>query len=352
MKKGFTLVELLAVIVILAVILIIAIPKISNVIDASKLSSFTDSAKIIASQIDKQRMINKINKVTSAITCSDVSSYNSSDYRSCTVGSVDSNGNTSITLVGAGKFEGLRCRGTSINMNCTNSSTSNEETVYVVSKKEMSIGQPIPEGVNARSTAQEAMADWANIGPGVIRPFYLKLTIEKGGEIIQGWQICSTSDGEDCSPPYDSESECTEVIENAIEAGYINEGDYECSSIIATDPIIEGYVEFVVTPEMAQANEGMTAGTYSLRGGVDESLLTTKPIYEANKEVLKTAFNYTNYPGRCGESSSNGDFYCSVLGLRVDMFEYGRVTVETTGNPNFLCAGGGGGFGCFPSGVS
>ena len=107
MKKGFTLVELLAVIVILAVILIIAIPKITNVIDNSKLSSFTDSAKLIASQIDKQRMINEVNGDTSTITCSDVSSYNSTDYTSCTVGSVDSNGNTSITLVGAGKFEGL-----------------------------------------------------------------------------------------------------------------------------------------------------------------------------------------------------------------------------------------------------
>ena len=35
-KKGFTLVELLAVIVILAVILIIAMPKISDVIKNSK----------------------------------------------------------------------------------------------------------------------------------------------------------------------------------------------------------------------------------------------------------------------------------------------------------------------------
>ena len=36
MKKGFTLVELLAVIVILAIILAIAIPGISNIIDSSK----------------------------------------------------------------------------------------------------------------------------------------------------------------------------------------------------------------------------------------------------------------------------------------------------------------------------
>ena len=322
MKKGFTLVELLAVIVILAVILIIAIPKITNVIDNSKLSSFTDSAKLIASQIDKQRMINEVNGDTNAITCSDVSSYNSSDYRSCTIGSVDSNGNTSITLVGAGKFEGITCRGTSTNMNCTNSSSSNEETVYVVSETGMSIGQPIPHGVTVRSTPALAMADWAHI-PGATgtKPVYLKLNIEKGEEPIQGWFACSTSDSEDCGKPYDSESECTGDIENAIEAGNINEGDYECSAMVSPDIIKEGYVEFVVTPEMAQANAGMTAGTYSLRNGIDESSLTTKPIYEANKAVLLSAFGSTN----CTDNTIN--FRCDATDLSAAIHHVGSINV-------------------------
>ncbi|HOO68072.1 MAG TPA: type II secretion system protein, partial [Bacilli bacterium] len=38
-RKGFTLVELLAVIVILGIILLVAVPKIMNVISDSKLSS-------------------------------------------------------------------------------------------------------------------------------------------------------------------------------------------------------------------------------------------------------------------------------------------------------------------------
>ena len=43
--RGFTLVELLAVIVILAVILIIAMPKISDVIKNSKEASLETTAK-------------------------------------------------------------------------------------------------------------------------------------------------------------------------------------------------------------------------------------------------------------------------------------------------------------------
>ena len=49
-KNGFTLVELLAVIVILAIILVIAVPKITDTIKNSKKASFESSAKTIAAQ--------------------------------------------------------------------------------------------------------------------------------------------------------------------------------------------------------------------------------------------------------------------------------------------------------------
>ncbi|MBQ6281927.1 MAG: prepilin-type N-terminal cleavage/methylation domain-containing protein, partial [Bacilli bacterium] len=52
-KKAFTLVELLAVIVILAVILIIAIPQIMKTIKETKLKTMEDSAKLIATNADK-----------------------------------------------------------------------------------------------------------------------------------------------------------------------------------------------------------------------------------------------------------------------------------------------------------
>jgi len=50
-KKAFTLIELLAVIVILAIIMAIAIPKIMNVIDNSKKDTLVSGTKIIAKAI-------------------------------------------------------------------------------------------------------------------------------------------------------------------------------------------------------------------------------------------------------------------------------------------------------------
>ena len=67
-RKAFTLVELLAVIVILAVILVIAIPQIMNVIKSARMSSIKDSAMLIAEQADKdflaQQVLNKVYNIT------------------------------------------------------------------------------------------------------------------------------------------------------------------------------------------------------------------------------------------------------------------------------------------------
>ncbi|HOZ54379.1 MAG TPA: leucine-rich repeat domain-containing protein [Bacilli bacterium] len=50
-KKGFTLIELIAVIVILSIILLIAIPKITEVVNTSKKESLVSSTKILAKAI-------------------------------------------------------------------------------------------------------------------------------------------------------------------------------------------------------------------------------------------------------------------------------------------------------------
>ncbi len=104
-KNGFTLVELLAVIVILAIILVIAVPKITDTIKNSKIASFESSAKTIAAQAEKKKMENEILEDTGSINCSDVVKLNDTDYGNC---SITFDGNTAkVTLVGKGKFEGL-----------------------------------------------------------------------------------------------------------------------------------------------------------------------------------------------------------------------------------------------------
>ena len=105
-KKGFTLVELLAVIVILAVILIIAMPKISDVIKNSKEASLETTAKLIASQAEKKYTENQVLDGSGAIKCSDIAKISNADYESCNI-TFDSKGNAKVTIVGKGKFEGM-----------------------------------------------------------------------------------------------------------------------------------------------------------------------------------------------------------------------------------------------------
>ena len=125
-KKGFTLVELLAVIVILAVILVIAIPRILDVIDSSKLSSFESSARMIISDAEKQYAINKVNGIEEELSCENTSKLNNNEYSNCEI-TFDSEGLASIELTGSGKFEGLKCTGNSITLTCNTNSVSEDE---------------------------------------------------------------------------------------------------------------------------------------------------------------------------------------------------------------------------------
>ena len=91
--------------------------------------------------------------------------------------------------------------------------------------------------------------------------------------------------------------------------------------------IIESYVGFIVSSEMAQANPGMTAGTYAIRGGINENSTTEKPVFELNKAIILQAFGSANCTNEsnCGISNLtvrftdngmvmafNGDWDCSI----------------------------------------
>ena len=110
-KNGFTLVELLAVIVILAIILVIAVPKVMDVIKDSKKATLESTAKMIASSAEKLKVQNDLLGKTEELDCNKVAKINNLDYADC---DIDFDGNTAkVTIVGGGKFEGLYvCGGT------------------------------------------------------------------------------------------------------------------------------------------------------------------------------------------------------------------------------------------------
>ena len=106
--------------------------------------------------------------------------------------------------------------------------------------------------------------------------------------------------------------------------------------------VTEQYVEFVVTETLAGANAGMVPGTYTLRGKrtydydtrtwlVDENYIT--PYYEANKEVIKTAFGYSTVPSRCSEygTGQSSYFYCGDAGMSAYAHARGTVYAHISG---------------------
>ena len=119
-KNGFTLVELLAVIVILAIILVIAVPKITDTIDNARKGSFESSIKMVAAQAETQKTVadtlegvNFPDSDTWKTTDGNADSWtglNNSDYDTCSY--TITNGTASVTLKGKGKFAGYTCTGT------------------------------------------------------------------------------------------------------------------------------------------------------------------------------------------------------------------------------------------------
>ena len=124
-KKGFTLVELLAVIVILAVILVIAVPQIMSVIESARKGCIESTAKLIAEGAEREYTNRKILGKDTNIECSDVSSMNSNDYGTCVI-TFDNRGKATVKVTGKGKFEGYTCNGNSTNMECTKNGNVSE----------------------------------------------------------------------------------------------------------------------------------------------------------------------------------------------------------------------------------
>jgi len=106
-NKGFTLVELLAVIVILAIILVIAVPKIMNTINDATKASFESSAKMVAAQVENQYTVAKTLNKTFGETGNCMQEWaglNENDYASCKY-EITNDGEAKVTLEGKNKFK-------------------------------------------------------------------------------------------------------------------------------------------------------------------------------------------------------------------------------------------------------
>ena len=80
-KKGFTLVELLAVIVVLAIIMVIATTQIGNAISRARSNSFIDSYKMVEKQLKTYIASDETGKILCDNTAACLKNYDlSSDY--------------------------------------------------------------------------------------------------------------------------------------------------------------------------------------------------------------------------------------------------------------------------------
>ena len=108
-NKGFSMIELLAVIVILAIILVIAVPQIMSTIKDTTKASLESSAKMVAAQVEKQYTVAQTLGKEFGDTGScmqDWAGLNDVDYASCTY-EIQEDGSAKITLIGKGKFKNL-----------------------------------------------------------------------------------------------------------------------------------------------------------------------------------------------------------------------------------------------------
>ena len=310
-NKGFTLVELLAVIVILAIIMIIAIPAVLNTMETARRKAFSEYVDKVSSLSQKQLAEDQMMGTKSLIECTvynvktGLGLNNTGDYEGWVLINPSKN-DIYVTLFDDDYvIIGFHYSDSSLKMddyiqkkNAENSSKltveelckisscstcevdgtsvdGNNSGAFVTSSISTQIGNTIPSGVNLRSTPQQAMTDWQNITgiSGDTKPVFLK-----------------------------------HKIENNI--------------------IKESYAGFVVTSEMAAANPGMTAGTYALKGGIEERDLASRPIYEANKQVLLKAF------GSSYCTDYNSYFRCEVSGLGADV---DPLVVVDVFNYNYTC---------------
>ena len=145
-RNGFTLVELLAVIVILAIILVIAVPQIMDTINSAREASLESSVKMVAAQAENQytvaQTLGNVGTDTdqfnpgsnqNKVDCGDWSGIDTDgdDYGSCKY-YIDDDGVAHVEIYGKanGKFSNYTswgCYGTRTEATCLDNDTEIEQ---------------------------------------------------------------------------------------------------------------------------------------------------------------------------------------------------------------------------------
>ena len=172
-KKGFTLVELLAVITILAIILVIAVPKISSYIVNKKKNLFLTSAKNIVRQLSYENI--ELETITDGkLSEAGLSGISLSDYDldKSVVYVVDDD--VYINLKGKGQFEGMYLCKVGI---------STEDTVSEVECDESYLTIKLTVDLDGGETTQTFEEEYGKRS---------ELTLDiptKEGYIFTGWEV-------------------------------------------------------------------------------------------------------------------------------------------------------------------
>ena len=198
--------------------------------------------------------------------------------------------------------------------------TANIYDSGIVDNNLVYIGQKLSNNIATYNTPDEAMNALKTAGGGTKNyPFFLKHTIAdgslwyatnsvqglKGGGTMSSYPLCI----------YETSSECNSKISDS----------YVCKENAFTQGVLESYVGFVVTAEMATANPGMVAGTYYLKGGDDGKALLD------NAKIMYDAFGGVgcSLDGTSGgnpyTTTPSSDFDCSVSGLEAIAYSHGYV---------------------------
>ena len=255
-KKGFTLVELLAVIVILAVILIIAMPKISDVIKNSKESSLETTAKLIASQAEKKYTENQVLDNSSTIKCSDVARISANDYESCNI-TFDDKGNAKVTIVGRGKFEGLAIYDGTKNSASSTSTAPTDTSYFTYSEVEGGISIT---GFEIGTIGNVEVVD-------VDKCISYLQTL--GGTEEQATTLCTTEDG-------------LAELKHAVELGDMPSSDYEIAGL---------KVEYIIVDNVEVKDANMCKSYLQSKFEFTEGQATTLCTTEDGLTELKSAIS-------------------------------------------------------------